>query len=122
MVLESAARRGYFMSTLGANASDAFAKAARRHPHAGPRLGASLTPLVLVEKPPPSKFPADPNRPTAFALESTFEEAVSEAEYPTAAWWWRPPASARRQGGISALLYPVSECIDEHYSVYWDLA
>ena len=118
---ESLARRGYFMSTQGSNTSQAHAQAATRHLHAGPRLGKSLTPLILVQKP-KQVGGSNPNEPSAFALESTFEEAVSEAEYPTAAWWWRPPASAVRAGAASALLYPISECIDEHYSVYWDLS
>ena len=42
------------------------------------------------------------------------------AEYPAASWWWRPPAAC--QTAVSALLYPLNEVVDEHYSVYWDLS
>ena len=56
---------------------------------------------------------ADPNRPTQFALHSAFEEGAGLAEYPAAAWWLRPPASSMP----SALVYPLNEVVDEHYSV-----
>ena len=113
------------MSTTGANVSTVHAKAAQRHPHAGPRLGDALTPLTLAPKPPPPSSKADLRfqPPSTFSLESTFEEAVPEAEYPADSWWFRPPAEALRRGGApSALVYPIHEVVDEHYSVYWDLA
>ena len=95
----------------------------------GPSLGRELTPLILAAKPPPPKLSAgerrfaDVNAPSAFSLHSTFEEAIGEAEYPAASWWWRPPMSALAAGSApSALVYPLFEAIDEHYSVYWNLS
>ena len=113
---------GLFISTSGQNASVAIARAAKRHPHAGVQLGEALTPLVLAPKPPPPTAGGDLrfHQPSGYALESAFEEAVPAFEYPEASWWWRPPHAAG--AARSALLYPLFEAIDEHYSVYWDLA
>ena len=118
---ESVTHRGFFMSTYGANVSDVHARASQRHAHAGPRLGEQLTPLILARKPPSPAQPTGFNVPSPFALQSSFEEAIGETEYPASAWWWRPSASSQARGGKSALLYPLFEVVDEHYSVYWDL-
>ena len=86
---------------------------------------ASLTPLLLVRKPPPPPPPkaGGPdlrfNPPGAFALESSFEEALGEAEYPPSAFWLAGGGAAEA-GVPSALLYPLNEVVDEHYSVYFD--
>ena len=49
-------------------------------------------------------------------MHTSFEEAVGEAAYPPAAWRFRPPA-----GTPSAVVWPISEIIDETYSVYFEL-
>ena len=116
---ESLARPGHFLSTHGA--PEASAPKPRAASHSAEPLGA-LRPLLLVPKPaPPKPAPAgaaavDPNRPTPFALESAFEEAVGLAEYPSAAWWLRPPEASMP----SAIVYPLNEVVDEHYSTYFD--
>lgn len=112
---ESLAHPGRFLSTTGASPQPP--DPARRGPSAAARRAiGTLRPLALVPKPktPPPK-PYAP--PSAYALESCFEEAVSAAEYPAAAWWLLPPPPA-----AAALLYALSETVDETYSVYWDLS
>ena len=116
---ESLANPGLFLSTFGA--PEAAAPPPRAASHAPAALG-PLRPLVLARKPaaPPAAAGGagaiDPNRPTAFGLLSSFEEAAGLAEYPAAAWWLRPPASSMP----SALVFPLNEVVDEHYSTYYD--
>ena len=61
----------------------------------------------------------------AFAAHASFEEATCAAVYPPAAWFLQPPPAAAPAGRAaipSAVLWPLSEVIDETYSVYWDLS
>ena len=61
----------------------------------------------------------------AFAAHASFEEATGAAVYPPAAWFLQPlpaAAPAGRAAIPSAVLWPLSEVIDETYSVYWDLS
>ena len=121
---ESVARPGYFISTHGAanltttsgggGGASSSASAARR------------TPLILARKPPPPPPPKEGegpdlrfHPPSSFALESSFEEALGEAEYPQSAFWLAGGAGG--EGDLpSALMYPLNEVVDEHYSVYFD--
>lgn len=114
---ESLIQPGSFMSTYGATVS-AGAPTPRSSHGDRPALG-ELKPLCLVPKPQATSRAEDhPMRPSAYALESAFEEVVPEAEYPLASFWLRPTASASSR---SALLYPLNEVVDERYSVYFDL-
>merc|ERR1740117_514884 len=56
-----------------------------------------------------------------FAAHASFEEAVGAAVYPPATWFLLPP-STTAPTITSAVLWPLSEVIDETYSVYWDLS
>ena len=66
----------------------------------------------------------------AFAAHASFEEATGAAVYPPAAWFLQPPPAAAAPAGRaarsdpipSAVLWPLSEVIDETYSVYCDLS
>ena len=113
---ESVARPGAFLSTHGSNVTGAHRLGGGERLQLG-----TLKPLVLARKPPPPPPHADRRfePPSAFALESSFEEAAGEAEYPPTAFWL---GGGGGEHAPSALLYPLNEVVDEHYSVYWDLA
>ena len=89
---------------------------------AGDEAGTRLTPVTLQRKPAAERESA-PFR--AFANHASFEEAIGKAIYPPAAWRFHPPTQGA--GGRaapppqSALVWPLSEVIDETYSVYFDL-
>ena len=74
-----------------------------------------------------------------FAAHASFEEATGAAVYPPAAWFLQAPPAAAPAGRAarsdppagraarsdpipSAVLWPLSEVIDETYSVYCDLS
>lgn len=77
----------------------------------------ALRQLGLVLKPPSPS--TSTTNPSPYALESTFEESPPQSEYPPAAWWLDSPPAA--DPAATALIYPLSEIVDETYSVYWTL-
>ncbi|KAL1500497.1 hypothetical protein AB1Y20_013154 [Prymnesium parvum] len=110
---ESVSMAGHFISSFEAPAAEQVRYRGSPTNHPG-----RLRKLGLVQKP-ATTHAARANQPTPFALESSFEEAPGEAEYPLAAWWLFPPPPSRPAGG--SLLYPLYEIVDETYSVYWAL-
>ena len=115
-------RPGFFLSAAGGS-SEGQSSAAERPPQGyddiGDEAGTRLTPITLQRK------PADKPESAAFkrfAMHTSFEEAIGVAVYPPAAWFLRPPPPASgRPTATSAVVWPLSEVIDETYSVYFDL-
>ena len=110
---ESLHAPGYFLST--AAGAEAGASSATGY-EVGDELATRLTPVTLQRKPSGEKEVPAVKR---FAALSSFEEAVGAASYPAAAWFLRP--SPGRPELASAVVWPLSEVIDETYSVYFDL-
>ena len=94
----------------------------------GRRSGTRLSAVTLQRKPAESVH-RESAAFKAFAAHASFEEATGAAVYPPAAWFLQPPPAAAPAGRAarsdpipSAVLWPLSEVIDETYSVYWDLS
>ena len=102
---------------------DASAAPHARRPADAAVAAASLTPLLLVRKPPPPPPPKAGGPDLRFTRQGVCARVVvrrglGEAEYPPSAF-----GSRRRRAEAalpSALLYPLNEVVDEHYSVYFD--
>ena len=111
---ESLEAPGFFLSTARTAPQGQSNAAAPQDYDAGDEVGTRLRPVTLQRK------PADARESAAFksyASHTSFEEAIGAAAYPPAAWFFRPHKPAP-----SALLWPLSEVIDETYSVYFDLS
>ena len=86
----------------------------------GDETDTQLAPATLQRKPAGPKDDAAVRR---FAMHASFEEAIGAAAYPPAAWFLHPPTlPTGRAAATSAVVWPLSEVIDETYSVYFDLA
>ena len=117
---ESVGAPRHYLTTFGSNASALDARAAESFTAGGiasQRQLGTLRPLRLAKVPPSDRPTGGAQAPSPFALESTFEEAAGESEYPASAWWLRGRGPQQQ-----ALLYPLHEVVDESYSVYFDLA
>lgn len=86
----------------------------------GDEMDTQLAPATLQRKP---AGPKDDVAVRRFAMHASFEEAIGAAAYPPAAWFIHPPTlPTGRAAANSAVVWPLSEVIDETYSVYFDLA
>ena len=121
---ESLASPGFFLSTAASAAAHGQSSAAPEGYDAGDEAGTRLSAVTLQRKPADSVH-RESAAFKAFAAHASFEEATGAAVYPPAAWFLQPPPAAAPAGRAaipSAVLWPLSEVIDETYSVYWDLS
>ena len=117
---ESLSHPKHFISSFGAPPAARVRGARHAYHGAGAGELGELRQLGLVPRP---TAPATSSTvPTPFALESTFEEAIGEAEYPPSAWWLLPRAPAKGPPPDTALVYSLAEVVDETYSAYWSLS